>query len=153
MSTTFHVELVSDNWAEVAPLLQAQYLEVAHYQDIPLDPDVALYTALERDGQLRCYTARCDGALVGYALFLVRHALHYKGSLQAMQDVLFLAKGYRVGATGINLIRFSEQQLAAEGVQVVYHHAKLTNRVGDLLTFMGYDLVDRIYAKRLDKGS
>jgi hypothetical protein len=35
-------------------------------------------------------------------------------------------------------------------VQVVYHHAKRTNRVGELLERLGYELVDEIYAKRLE---
>ena len=148
---TLQAEQLSDLWPEVRALLAAHWREVAHYQDIELDPDEEVYAHLEQTGQLRVYTARMGSILVGYVAFFVRPNHHYAGSLQAWQDVLYLAPEHRRGLAGVRLIRFAEQRLAAEGVQVVYHHAKRTNRVGELLGRLGYDLVDEIYAKRLDK--
>ena len=132
------------------PLLQAHWREIAHYQDIELKPDVETYARLQAAGQLRCYTARDSGRLIGYVVFFVRPNPHYATSLQAHQDVLFVALDYRKGMVGVRLIRFAEQRLKAEGVQVIYHHAKRTNKVGELLKRLGYELVDEIYAKRLD---
>lgn len=135
---------------EAAPLLELHKAELAHYPDIQLEVDVKAYAALQAAGQLRCYTARDCGRLVGYALFFVRPNHHYRGSLQAWQDVLYLHQDYRRGRVGITLIRVAETRLRAEGVQVVYHHAKRTNKTGELLGCMGYELVDEIWAKRLD---
>jgi len=147
----YQAERVSDLWDEAEPLLQAHYAEIAHYQDIPLDPDKDAYRALEAAGQLRCYTVRDRARLAGYVVFIVRQNMHYKGSLQANQDVLFVLPEYRAGLIGIRLIKEAERRLAAQGVQVVYHHAKRTNKVGELLGRLGYDLVDEIRAKRLDR--
>lgn len=138
---------------ECIGLLRAHYAEVAHFKDIPLEPDLGAYAKLEQAGELRRYTVRDGARLVGYALFFVRRNHHYAGSLQAWQDVMYLDPDYRRWRTGIGLIRFAEARLKAEGVQVVYHHAKRTNRVGELLGRLGYELVDEIYAKRLDKRS
>ena len=144
-------EKVTDLWEEAEPLLEEHWREIAHYQDIPLKPDRAVYSKLEDRGQLRCYTARDDGMLVGYVVFFVCRNPHYSTSLQANQDVLFLAAQHRRGLSGVRLIRHAEECLRAEGVQVIYHHAKRTNKVGDLLERLGYELVENIYAKRLDR--
>jgi GNAT superfamily N-acetyltransferase len=149
---THQTERVSELWDEMYPLLEAHWEEIAHYKDIPLEPDVTAYAALEEAGALRCYTVRDADKLIGYAVFFVRRGMHYSGSLQAIQDVLFLLPEYRRGGTGPRLIRYSERQLAAEGVQAVYHHCKITNRVGGLLVRLGYELIDEVYGKRLDKG-
>jgi len=146
----YQAELVSDLWEEATPLLEAHWREVAHYQDIALKPDVETYAKLQAAGQLRCYTARDCGRLIGYVVFFVRPNPHYATSIQAHQDVLFVALDYRKGMVGVRLIKFAEQRLRAEGVQVIYHHAKRTNKVGELLKRLGYELVDEIYAKRLD---
>lgn len=146
----YQAERVSNLWEEAAPLLQAHWREIAHYQDIELKPDVETYARLQAAGQLRCYTARDSGRLIGYVVFFVRPNLHYSASLQAHQDVLFVALHYRKGMVGVRLIKFAEERLRAEGVQVIYHHAKRTNKVGGLLERLGYELVDEIYAKRLD---
>lgn len=150
---TYQRELVSDLWDEAWPLLEAHWREIARYHDIPLAPDRALYTQVEDAGALRCYTARQAGGLVGYAVFFVRQAAHYKTSLQAIQDVLYIDKASRGGLkAGVCLIRYAEEQLRTEGVQVVYHHTKRRNRLGQLLQHIGYELADEIYAKRLDQG-
>ena len=149
---TYQPELVSDLWDEFWPLLEAHYREIAAYKDIELDPDRAAYAQLEIQDELACYTARSGGTLIGYLVFFVRRNTHYQGSLQAWQDVMFIHKDHR-GRAGIELIRYAERALAAQGVQVVYHHAKTTNNFPRLLKAMGYTLVDEIYAKRLDTRS
>lgn len=147
----YQAEQISRLWDEARPLLVAHWREIARYPDIPLAPDIQGYRAIEDSGQLRCYTVRDDERLVGYAVFIVRPNPHYCGSIQASQDVLFLDPQYRRGMAGVRLIRFAEEQLRTEGVQVIYHHAKRTNRVGELLLRLGYELVDEVYAKRLDR--
>jgi GNAT superfamily N-acetyltransferase len=84
-------------------------------------------------------------------IFFLRPNMHYRRSLQAAQDVLYLHPDYRRGMAGVTLIRVAETRLRAEGVQVIYHHAKRTNRVGELLERLGYEHVENVYAKRLDK--
>jgi hypothetical protein len=148
-SVTFAQEpLSADLWAEAMPLLVAHWAEVAHFKDIPLEPDLAVYRQADVNGAVRVFTARRDSSLVGYALFFVRANPHYASSVQAVQDVLYIAPECR-GVTSYRFIRWCDEQLKAEGVEAVYQHSKAAHDFGGLLEHQGYELVDYIYAKRL----
>lgn len=156
MNLTFRREPLTERlFDEVLPLLFAHWKEVAHYQDIELAPDVAKYLAFEQAGIVRMFTARqqveapFDGKLVGYCCYIVQPTLHYRQSKQAHQDVIYLDPECR-GGNGARFIAWCDQQLADEGVQAVYHHVKKAHNFGRLLERQGYELVDLIYAKRLD---
>lgn len=153
MALQLQREKLADCWDEMVPLVRAHYHEVAHFQDIPLEPDKATYLAVEASGQFRFFTARVDGALIGYSAYFVRHNVHYAGSLQASEDVLFLAPEHRKGGLGREMIAYADDALRAEGVQVVMRHVKADPRLnfGRLLERVGYTLVDHIYARRLDQ--
>lgn len=147
----FGTEKVADITKEVIPLLFAHWKEIAHYDDIKLEPDWESYRALNEAGILKVFTVRTTNArvLIGYSVFFVKNNLHYKSSKQAVQDILFIHKDYR--GTGRHFIRWCDQQLKADGIQVVYHHVKKAHNFGPLLERMDYELVDLIYAKRLDQ--
>ncbi len=155
---TFQRERSEDLWIEIMPLLHEHKDEISHYPDIELDPDVGTYNQCEEIGMLRCYTVRQSfltvpgTELIGYAIFFVKPNMHYKNSLQAIQDVLFVTKPHRHGRVGYRLIKYSEEQLRDEGVQVVYHHLKC-NRPETIALFhkLGYEDIDLIVAKRLDR--
>lgn len=152
MSLDFAQERMADLWPELAPLLEKHWREVAHYPDIALEPDYLGYDAMETAGAVRAYTARHYGRLIGYVIYFVRANLHYRSSFQAWQDVLFVDPAHR-GRIGMKLLRWSHDRLRDDGVQVVYQHvkAKPTLDFGPALERMGYELVDKIYAKRLDQ--
>lgn len=141
-------EQIADVIGEIKPLLEAHYREIAHYPDIPLQPNYERYTLAESSEALRIFTARVDGTLVGYAIYFVGFALHYAGSLQAHQDILFVHPDYRRSTVGMRLIRHADEALAKEGVQVIYQHSKAAHSIGPILERQGYELVDEIYAKR-----
>ena len=145
----FTQETVEQNVAESKPLLESHFKEIAQFQDIPLDPDYDQYIALEKAGFIRCFIARdTDGAMVGYAVYFVRNNLHYRGSLQAVQDVIFIKPEFR--GRGGRFILWCDEKLKEQGVQVVYHHVKSKFNFGPMLEKCGYELVDLIYARRLD---
>lgn len=165
---TFQVEaLTPEVWDEALPLLHAHWREIARYHDIPLDPDLQTYANMAAIGALRLFTVRhaqfsekdladafetplqVRGRLAGYGLYFVRCAPHYRGSLQAVQDVLYLDPAIR-GATGYRFIKWCDEQLREEGVQVVYQHVKVTHNFGPMLQRLGYEHVEGIYARRLD---
>lgn len=161
---TFQRERPHELLDEARPLFEAHYQEIAHYQDIPLDINEAAYIQLEESGLLRCYTARYNGDLVGYCVFVVRPNLRYSTSIQALQDILYLDKSKRGALWGNRLLDYCHDRLKAEGVQVVYQHSKaspeikvavasIPNRhdVGRLFEHMGYELIDLIHGKRLDR--
>lgn len=136
---------------EAFPLLSDHWQEVSHYSDILLDPDIDRYHASEDQGMLRIYTARVGGKLVGYSVFTVNYNAHYATSLQANQDVLFVHPHHRRGRLASSLISYSDASLAAENVQVVTHHVKVKHlALAAILERKKYELVEVIYAKRLD---
>ena len=151
-SVRFQRERFTDAFDDALPLLERHRQEIAHFAHIPLDVDIRMYVACETNDRLRVYTARDGDTLVGYACYFVGPNPHYQGSKQAKQDVLYLAPEYRKGSTGIRLVEFADAQLAVEGVQAVYHHVKNAHpALGVILERMGYEAVERVYVKRLDR--
>ena len=146
-------ETFAQIYPEAAPLLARHWEEIALYKDIPLNVRVAQYEAAEATGVLRCFGARIDGVLVGYAAFIVDYALHYGESLQARQDVLFLAPEYRGFGLGMQLIQECDKALIAEGVQAVQQHSKIDSAIdiGSVLVRCGYEPGEIVYFKRLDR--
>ena len=151
LRTTFQRETVAACMDEGRPLLEAHWREIAHYQDIPLSVDELCYRAMDNNGSLRLYTARRDGKMIGYGVFMVRANPHYSTSLQAVQDILFVLPEYRASRMPLKFLRWCDEQLRADGVQVVYHHVKLAHDFGRLLQYIGYEPVETVYARRLDK--
>lgn len=144
--------LASVRAARVEDLLVRHWEEIAHYKDIPLEVHWPTYEAAEAVGGLRIFTARVNGELVGYACLRVHYNPHYCSSLQALQDVLFLAPEYRNARIGRQLVAYADASVAAEGVQVTYQHSKVRQPIDALLERQGYELVERIWAKRHDRG-
>lgn len=148
---TLQREAFADVIAEARPLLVEHWLEIAHYQDIPLAVNEPGYSRIDAAGLLRIYTARRGKVLVGYACFLVDSNSHYMTSKQAKQDVLYVERSSRGAFVGIRLLKFADAALKAEGVQVVYHHVKLSHpALGVLLKHQGYEPIETIYGRRLD---
>lgn len=133
---------------EGSKLLFDHWEEIAHYQDITINIDEDLYLEAEKSGNLKVFTARNDELkLVGYAIFFIRRNAHYKDSIQATQDVLYVDPEYR--GKGGAFIFWCEEKLRSFGVQVVYHHVKVKHDWGKLLEQNGYDLIEKVYGKRL----
>jgi GNAT superfamily N-acetyltransferase len=147
-------DLTPELWAEATPLLHAHWREVAHFEDIPLEPDYEVYAASQKAGFIRCFTVRLDDRneryrlpLVGYALFFVRPHPHYMSCLFAAQDVIYVDPDHR--GLGGKFIEYCDGWLQAEGVDVVTQHVKAAHDFGKLLERKGYVEMDRIYVKRL----
>ena len=150
-TATYQREQLTDALIEeITPLLVRHYTEIAHYQDIKLDPDWSAYFNIQANGPMRIYTARAeDHALIGYSCFFVRYNPHYSRSLQAVNDVIFIDKERR--GFGRQFIAWCDGQLKAEGVQVVYHHIKFAHDWSPILERMGYEAQDKIMSRRLDR--
>ena len=152
MTLVYGRESVREVWDEAQPLLVQHWAEIALYPDIPLAPNFSSYCGIEDNGMLRVYTAREDSALVGYAAFIVLDHLHYAGSKQANQDVLFLLPSHRNAGNGNAFIAYAEDQLRDEGCQAVTHHVKHhILDFGPLLAHRGYADFETLWIKRLDR--
>lgn len=134
---------------DMKPLMYEHYHEIAKYQDIPLEPDWEAYKAMETLGILNVFTCRDTETkeLLGYGVYLVKKHLHYQSCLVAQQDILFITKEKR--GQGGRFILWCDEQLRANGVNMVVHHVKATHNFGPMLERLGYELMDLIYTRRI----
>lgn len=146
---TYQCERLQDIYDEMLPIFIEHYKEISHYKDIKLEPNVAEYFKFEDLGVLKTFTAREDAELIGYSVFLIRPNLHYKSSLQAHNDIIYISKDRR--GFGKDFIRWCDEELKKMGAQVVYHHVKFAHDWSAVLLRMGYEKQDILMSKRLDK--
>jgi len=146
---TFQQESLYEIIDEVDELLQLHYLELTLNRDkIKLEPMWERYSALEFAGAFVVYTARSNGRLIGYSAFFLNNHLHYADLKTAINDVLYIHPDFRVGRTGIGMIRFSERSLVKQlGSFKLVWHAKLSNELSSILERMGYSVEEVMLAK------
>lgn len=142
----------SEAWGNFFPdfrrLCVRHWEEIALNKDIiPLDPDWHRYEAMANDGILECISARKNGELIGYQIFIVVPHLHYKSSITAHSDVLYLVPEARKGMLGVRLMKKGCEVLQKRGVQKVVQNVKLHSDWGRILERMGFDPIERIYSK------
>ncbi len=147
----FRRENIKHIWPELIPLVEQHWGEVSHYRDIAFDPDFNFYLKADEAGMLRVYAAREDGVLIGYNVFFVRPNPHVRTRIYAAQDAVFIRKDRR-GRFGIRFIDWCDQELKREGVTVIMGHVSAAHDFGPALErHLGYELVDHIYCRRMDK--
>ena len=146
----FAREPLSPAYEEAGDLLRAHWEELAAFKDIPLDPDIDAYRAMEKADMLRVFTVRCEGKLIGYAVYMVRKNPHYKSTKMACSDIVLVEKAHRSMGLGNGLFDFVEASLKAEGVVVIETRSKADHPVlGMLLESRGHVLIDVSHQKRL----
>lgn len=151
----FQAETLSDCRADIQPVLRNEHWEeVGHYKDIPIDMEWEKYAALEKMGKLMCFTIRGplneefkETVLQGYAFFIVDKHLHYKNTIVASQDILYVRKPYR--GIGKTFLAWCDDQLKNEGVVTVTHHAKPWFNYGELFEKLGYEKAETLWSRRL----
>lgn len=147
---TYRRETIAAIKDEILPLLAAHWREIALDQDtVKLDPDWDAYTMLESAGIVYCITARHQGELVGYAVYLVVRNLHYKSIRVAENDLYYLDPAFRKGMAGVNLFRAAETILRSEGVDKIVNKVKIRHDVGRIFEKLGYTPIERVYMKTL----
>jgi GNAT superfamily N-acetyltransferase len=146
----FQRERPADLWAELEPLCERHRQEISKFKEIPLGIDKAAYERMDENGFLRLWTVRLDGAIIGYCACVVKENPHYTSSLQAHEDVLYVAPEYRKTGIGWRFLRHIDESLMAEGVSLVYRHVKFDHDHSPLLARMGYVDVDKIMARKLN---
>tara|TARA_E500000318_G_C3395514_1_gene147689 strand:- start:67 stop:537 length:471 start_codon:yes stop_codon:yes gene_type:complete len=133
---------------EIKPLLEEHWEEIALNKDkIKLNPDWDLYRKIYEDGSLGIYTAREDGQLVGYFVVIVTPNIHYKDHLFATNDIIFLRKDHRKGRTGINLIKFAEDDLKKFNVSVMVINVKTHKPFDRVLEWLGFKKIEHNFSK------
>lgn len=99
---------------EFMELMLAHYKEVGGFKDsnkIKLAPNWDLYRTLGKNGNIVMFTIRDDKMLIGYNFYMVASHPHYRNSIIAEADSLYLIPKFRKGYTGYKLIKYSIDKL------------------------------------------
>jgi GNAT superfamily N-acetyltransferase len=132
---------------EIEPLLKQHYDEIALNKDIiKMNPDWEGYARLDAVNALRIYTARRNDKLLGYFVVIVSKSLHYRDHLFANNDVIFLAKSARKGLTGVKLIKYAIESLAAEGITKLHINTKAHQPFDAILERLNFEEIERVYS-------
>jgi len=147
---TYNVETLTDNLIEeVTPILEAHRQELQSHP-MKLNPQWDKYKLMEQLDSFMWLIARDEsGAIVGYVAFIISPNLHYKDYIYAIEDVFYVVQDKRGTRIGINLVKKSEELLKERGVDIITHHAKLTNNFSPFLQRLGYNVTETMLAKRL----
>ena len=133
------------------PLLYDHWQELSSYPDVPLDPDWSWYDQMEAKQGLVIYTARLDGDLVGYALFVGRNPHpHYKSAFWAMNDIIRISPDHRRKGIGRGLLDYAEADLKRRGVNFIQIRTKQKHpELAMMLEARGYEPDEVNYSRRL----
>lgn len=144
----FQRESFDDVIDEIKPLLLQHWKEIASHQDRwQLSPDWDKYALLDKRGHMRIYTAREDGRLIGYAIFLADVHLHYRDMKIAKNDITWLSPCARKGLAGFKLLKFAVAQLDQEVDRIIFNVKvyKDFSKVLERLGFTPFEIVmDRV---------
>ena len=134
-------------WEEAQGLFVEHWKEIAQSKNvIKLEPDTDKFKRLEEFGALEVYTARVNGVLVGYGVFIISNHLHYKSSLTAESDLLYLHPHYRNGWAGYRLIKFCHDSLhKGKNVQRVMWRMKPHRDFSAIIKRLGGKLHEYVY--------
>jgi len=135
------------NTEEVTSLLESYRREVGYFTNLKLDPEFERYAQLEKIGALRAYTARLDGKLIGFCLFLFHPHIHFKNNIFALHDILYIMPEHR--GFGYEFLKWCNQQLKSDGADVILYSVSLKFNYGSLLKRLGFRLSDHIYTKEI----
>lgn len=134
---------------EMMPLWADHYSELAMYQDIELMPWLEFYFQAQKMGSLKVFTARDNEQLVGYQFFFVHPHTHFTSQKIATQDLLFITATNRKGWMGYSFLKWCDEELRHDGVNIIYQHVNKDMDYGSLLKRLGYESLDIVYTRRI----
>ena len=143
------IESIQSVIDEGLELINQHWDEVAFCKDkVPVDPNWEGFKEIERKESLFVMTARDEGRLIGYAVFVLHSLMHYKTCWAASNDAIFVDKDYRSkSSVGLRLIKTCEKELKNRGIHRIFWHVKPTNDWTPVLKRMGYTVEDVIMGK------
>jgi len=133
---------------EMLPLLRANWRESSSYEEgIEADPDFERYRKLDAAGMCLCITAREEGRLVGYVVYVVTHSTHHKTIMCGIGDAAYTDPQHR--GVGNQLLKIAEKHLKVAGVTRIGWTVDPRSRMHGLLLEDGYVPDEVIMEKRL----
>ena len=146
ISLNFAVESFWPAYREAKPLLELHYNEIAKNKQLMImNPDEAVYKQL--DGKLLLVCARDNKKLVGYFLWIMTTALHYKHVKTAEEDLHYLLPDYRLGMNGYLFIKEACKLAKEHGAQLLIMREKIGHSHPAIMQRLGFAPTDLVYTK------
>ena len=130
-------ELILRNWEDTG------------LEGLELNPDWSFYEAVYTAGMFGVYTVRKNTNLVGYLGIIAKNHPHYKETIFASNDVLFLDKEHRKGLVGYFLIKYCVEDLVKKGVEVLLFNTTVDKPYDPLLNKLGFKHLENLYIKKV----
>ena len=116
----------------------------------PVNPQPAIYRALEQSGVMQCFAAFEDGAIVGFATVLCSVFPHY-GRKVATVESLFVAGAHRQSEAGRELMAAIEQHAQQVGAVGILYSAPAGGKLERLLASKhAYRRTNTVFFRSLD---
>lgn len=142
------VEAISSVAEEIASLSVRNYKETGLYTDLEYNPDWKMYLDYELVDCIRVITARYDGVLVGYAIYLINTFKHNKDVYYADLDTIWIAEAFRSGFLAIKMMKLGEKEVK-DRVLFITATSVINKPIGKLLEFMGFKPAEVLYHKTI----
>jgi len=137
---TAQIESLSDCLEEMTPLFPEHHKELGLFQDkMPLDPNYDLYWRREASGELVMATIRKNGKIVGYWPTFISPGMHYKSTLTATMDILWVHPDERGSHAGMMLFDVLKKELKRRGVKLWWAGSKNHKQIEWFLKMCGFE--------------
>lgn len=128
---------------EFMKLYKIHWKEIGAFnkQKIKLSPDWDKYRTMGKQNNLITFTIRDNETLIGYNIFIITHHHHYKNTIIAENDILYLKPKYRKGFTGYKFIKYCIEELKSK-VDVIMLSVKASHPLSAITKRLGFTLMD-----------
>lgn len=144
---TASIEPFDDCIEELKPMFPVHWDELGIFKDkMPLDPEYAIYRQREALGQLVMPILRKDAKIIGYWPTFVSPGLHYRSTLTATMDILWIHPDHRGDGAGKQLFECLRNELKRRGVKLWYAGSKNHKQIEWFLKMLGFDPIEMHFA-------
>ena len=148
MPVAFAVESNEATIREIAEIVARDGSQMPNTVAADFDPDYEKYILAAKNGFLRIYTVRDDGALVGYAAYIVGVSLHHSRRRWATSDTVWLDPNARRPGVAPRLLRYIEADLKNHAT-LMQTGAKVDSTWSRVLAAGGHSMTDVVHTKEL----
>jgi len=146
---TYQQETLVTFLPESKPLFDVFYNEVAELY-VAQGFNAEFYWHLESRNRLKIYTIRDNGKLIGFSFWVLFYPPHYKTSLTATSDAIFVLQEYRKGLFGYKFLKHSLNEIKKHNPQRILVGVKPNNDFGKILERLGASHFETVYSFKLE---
>lgn len=145
----FSRETISECWGEAQPLARDHHDEVGLFPKEFFKPSLQSYMKLELAGLLSVFTARKNGDLIGYQVFVCAFHPDYPELYFAQQASFYLKPENRKGRTAMAFLSWADETLRDAGCLRVIRNGTPRLDLTKLFVACGYAELERHFVRAL----